>query len=65
MNAGLKPEVSTGSFTRQQGICAMLLGLGFSMPAHAASDAVVSVAGWSIALVVVLGVAYLLSRKKE
>ena len=64
MNANLNPKVSSCA-SWKQGICGLLMGVGLSAPAYAANDAAVSVAGWSVALVIVLGIAYLFSKRKE
>jgi len=65
MNAILKFKVPAGSFCWKQALCGLLPGLGFSSPAHAAGGVAASVAGWSIALVIILGVAYLFFRRKH
>jgi hypothetical protein len=65
MNANLKSKGLLGSFSWKQALCGLLPGLGLSMPAHAAGDVAASVAGWSIALVIILAVAYLFGRRKH
>jgi hypothetical protein len=65
MNANLKSKGLVGSFSWKQVICGLLLGLGISSPAHAVGGATASVAGWSIALVIILAVAYMFGRKKH
>ena len=65
MNANLKPKGPGGSFFWQQVIYGLLLGLGLSAPAHAVGSATASLAGWSIALVIIIAVAYFFSRRKH
>jgi len=65
MNANFKPKGPFGSSYRKQVIYGLLLGLGLSSPAHAVDGAAASVAGWSIALVIILAVAYLFGRRKQ
>jgi len=65
MNANLESKGPVGSFSWKQAICGLLLGLSLSTPAHAVGGAAASVAGWSIALVIVLAVAYLFGRRKH
>ena len=65
MDANWKSQGPLGSSFWKQVIYGLLLGLGLSSPAHAVGGAAVSIAGWSIALVIILAVAYLFGRKKH
>lgn len=65
MHANLKSKGPVGSFSWKQVIYGLLPGLGLSSPAHAVGGAAASVAGWSIALVIILAVAYLFGRRKH
>ena len=65
MNANLRSKRLFGSFPWKQLIYGPLLWLGVSSPAHAVDSATASVAGWSIALVIVLAVAYLFGKRKQ
>lgn len=65
MNANWKSKGPVGSSSLKQMMYGLLLGLGLSSPAHAVGDAAISVAGWSIVLVIILAVAYLFGRKKH
>ena len=65
MNTNLESKERAGSTSWKQVIYALLLGLGLSSPAHAVAGAAASVAGWSIALVIVLAVAYLFGKRKQ
>jgi hypothetical protein len=65
MNARLKSEGPLGPVSWKRVACGLLTGLGFSSPAHAVSGVAASVAGWSIALVIVLAIAYFFARRKH
>jgi hypothetical protein len=65
MTTSLKSKGPLGSISWKQVIVGLLPGLGFSSQAHAVSGVAASVAGWSIALVIVLAVAYFFVRRKQ
>jgi hypothetical protein len=64
MNANLESKGPSASPSWKQLIYG-LLGLGLSSPAHALGSATASIAGWSIALVIILALAYLFGRRKH
>jgi hypothetical protein len=65
MNSNWKSGKPAGSYSWLQIIYGLLLGLGLSSPAHAVGSGGASVAGWSIALVIILAVAYFFGRRKH
>jgi len=65
MNANWKSKGPIGSFSSKQVIYGLLLGLGLASPAHAVGSATASVAGWSLAAVIILALAYLFGRRKH
>jgi len=65
MNANFISKGPLGSFSWKQVIFGLLPGLGLSSPAQAAGGAAASVAGWSIALVIILAVAYFFGKRKH
>lgn len=65
MNAHSTANSLAASSGWKQTACGLLLGLGLASPAYAVGDGPVAVAGWSIALVVVIAVGYFFGRKKQ